>query len=95
MGSELAETRAAMGGLKTEMQKALVCELSSARRQIDRLEREPDRPQKNHRGLLAATKRIQQEYRSDTYVDRAIKTLGLSWENNGWKIRKETSRTVK
>ena len=32
-----------------------------------------------------------QEYQSDIYSDKVLKTLELIWENGGWKIAKEAS----
>ena len=32
-----------------------------------------------------------QEYQSDIYSDKVLKVLELIWEDNGWKIAKETS----
>jgi len=33
-----------------------------------------------------------QEYQSDIYVDKVVKTLDLIWENGSWLIAYETSR---
>jgi hypothetical protein len=35
-----------------------------------------------------------QEYQSDIYSDKVLKTLDLTWENGGWMIIKETSRAL-
>jgi len=35
-----------------------------------------------------------QEYKSDTYSDKVVKTLDILWENGSWMIGKETSKAL-
>jgi murein L,D-transpeptidase YafK len=44
------------------------------------------------KGAAGARVRFDQRYQSDVYVDRVLKTLDLRWENDMWKIYRETSK---
>ncbi len=50
--------------------------------------------QKTRIGESRARATFEQEYRSDGYGDRVVKTLDLVWENGKWGIVKESSRPL-
>ncbi len=49
---------------------------------------------KDQVGDVRARATFEQEYRSDGYGDRVVKTLDLIWENGKWGIVKESSRPL-